>query len=150
MRKLWVVSNERNKKDIKGNAEALALVKGNMKDLERRRENFEKATKSVQLKQTTALNGLSFQSSVLQGESERLDDRVVLLANEMAIIREKQKTSVEKRKQEEALISSLSKQLAESKKAISSIDASRLQLNERVIGLEQQINKLQLSMKSKI
>ena len=32
MRKLWVVSNERNKKDIKGNAEALALVTGNMKD----------------------------------------------------------------------------------------------------------------------
>jgi chromosome segregation ATPase len=148
MRKLWVVSNERNKKDIKGNAEALALVTGNMKDLERWRENFEKATKSVQLKQTTAVNGFTLQYSVLQGESERLDDRVVLLANEVVIMREEQQSTVEKRKQGEELISSLSKQLAESKKAISSIDASRLQLNERVIGMEQQINKLQLTIKS--
>jgi len=149
MRKLWVISNERNKKAIKDNTNSLSLIKGDVKVANQWRDKFEKEAKTAQFKQATTLNSLSLQSSVLQGESEKLSDRVLLLANEVAIMREEQGESLESVKKEVALIASLSKQLAESKKAISSINASRLQLNERVIGMERQINNLQLGIKTK-
>jgi len=149
MRKLWVISNERNKKSIKDNTNSLSLIKGDVKVANQWRDKFEKEAKTAQFKQATTLNSLSLQSSVLQGESEKLSDRVLLLANEVAIMREEQGESLESVKKEVALIASLSKQLAESKKAISSINASRLQLNERVIGMERQINNLQLGIKTK-
>mgnify|MGYP000577168307 CR=1 FL=1 len=149
MRKLWVISNERNKKTIKDNANSLSLIKGDVKAVNQWRDKFEGLTKTAQLKQAAALNGLSLQSSVLQGESEELDGRVLLLSNEVAIMREEQSEALEGVKEKVELIASLSKQLVESKKAISSINASRRQLNDRVVGMEQQINQLQLSIKTK-
>jgi chromosome segregation ATPase len=147
MRKLWVVSNERNKAAIKDNDTRLSQIQTDVKATIQWREKFEQATKSSQLKQNTILNGLSLQSSVIQGEWDKLDGRVLLLANEVTIIREEHSESLEVKRKE---LASLSKQLGESKKEISSINASRLQLNERVVGMERQINKLQLSIKSKV
>jgi len=149
MRKLWVISNERNKKTIKENANSLSLIKGDLKAVKQWRDKFEKVTKTAQLKQAAILNGLSLQSSVLQGESEELGGRVLLLSNEIAIMREEQSEALEGVREEVALIASLSKQLVESKKAISSINASRRQLNDRVVGMEQQINQLQISIKAR-
>jgi len=149
MRKLWVISNERNKKTIKENANSLSLIKGDLKAVKQWRDKFEKVTKTAQLKQAAILNGLSLQSSVLQGESEELGGRVLLLSNEVAIMREEQSEALEGVREEVALIASLSKQLVESKKAISSINASRRQLNDRVVGMEQQINQLQISIKAR-
>jgi len=149
MRKLWVISNERNKKTIKENANSLSLIKGDLKAVKQWRDKFEKVTKTAQLKQAAILNGLTLQSSVLQGESEELGGRVLLLSNEIAIMREEQSEALEGVREEVALIASLSKQLVESKKAISSINASRRQLNDRVVGMEQQINQLQISIKAR-
>jgi hypothetical protein len=145
MRKLWVVSNERNKKAIKDNDNRLTQIQADVKANMAWLEKFEQTTKSAQLKQNTLLNGLSLQSSVLQGESESLGGRVLLLANEVTIMREERSESLERKRKELALFS---RQLTDSKKEISSINASRLQLNERVIGMERRINALQLSIKT--
>jgi hypothetical protein len=145
MRKLWVVSNERNKKAIKDNDNRLTQIQADVKANMAWLEKFEQTTKSAQLKQNTLLNGLSLQSSVLQGESESLGGRVLLLANEVTIMREELSESLERKRKELALFS---RQLTDSKKEISSINASRLQLNERVIGMERRINALQLSIKT--
>lgn len=149
MRKLWVVSNERNKQAIKESADALDLMKGELKGVGQWRNKFEKAVSSEQSKLASTLSGLSLQSSVLQGESERLDDSVALLVGEVATLREAQDSSMENLNKKDVLISSLAKQLAESQQAISSINASRLQLNDRVVGMERQINSLQLKLKAK-
>jgi chromosome segregation ATPase len=119
-----------------------------MKTLKHESGKFEKEMEADQLKRTAALNSVVLQSSVLQGEVEKFDGRVLLLANEVAIMREEQGEYLTDAKKETALIASLSKQLAESKKAISSIDASRVQLNERVVSMERSINKLQLNIKN--
>jgi hypothetical protein len=145
MRKLWVVSNERNKKAIKDNDNRLTQIQADVKANMAWLEKFEQTTKSAQLKQNTLLNGLSLQSSVLQGESESLGGRVLLLANEVTIMREELSESLERKRKELALFS---RQLTDSKKEISSINARRLQLNERVIGMERRINALQLSIKT--
>jgi len=147
MRKLWAISNERNKNSIKENADSLSLIQRDLKGSKQWRDKFEANTKAAQLKQAAVLNSLSLQSSVFQGESEALDGRVLLLANEVTIMREEQGEALEGVKKEIAQIAVLSKQLAESKKEISSINASRLQLNDRVVGMERQLNKLQLSIK---
>jgi len=149
MRKLWVISNERNKKGIKENSESLSLINNDLKGVRQWRAKFEEETKGERLKHKTALSSLSLQSTVLQGESEKLDGRVLLLANEVSIMREEQEESLEVVNKQLVLMASLSKQLEESKKAISSINASRLQLNERVVGMERQINKLQLNIKNR-
>ena len=146
MRKLWAVSNERNKKAIKKNLNALSQLQQEIASAKQWRKKFETLSEAARLKQSGALSGLSLQASVLQGESEKLDDRVQALSGEIVMMRNKQNESLKKIKQSDTLIASLSKQLADSKKAISSINASRLQLNDRVVGMERQINKLQLSV----
>jgi len=148
MRKLWVISNERNKKAINENAKSLSLISGDVSEAKQWRLKFEEGVKIDRLKEVAAIDSLSLQATVLQGESEKLDGRVLLLANEVSIIREEQSESLDSFREETALIVSLSKQLAESKKSISSINASRLQLNDRVISMERQINKLQLGIKN--
>ena len=148
MRKLWVVSNERNKKAIKANADSYISLKEELSVLKQWRKDFEVANKKSKIKQEATISSLSLQSTVLQGEVENLKGRVLLMANEATILREEQEETVGELKVGVKQIESLSKQLAESKKAISSIDASRLQLNERVVSLERIINKLQLNIKN--
>jgi len=70
-----------------------------------------------------------------------------MLANEAVITRDEQEEALKGMTQELARFKSLLKQLDENKKALASIDASRLQLNERVVSLERKLNKLQLSFK---
>lgn len=145
MRKLWVISNGRNKKVITENTESLALINSDLRVVKRWRAKFEEEAKGDRLRQKAALSSLSIQATMLQGVSEKLDGRVLLLANEVSIIREDQGESLEEVRKQIVLMASLSKQLAESKKAILSINVSRLQLNERVVGMERQINKLEVS-----
>jgi len=154
MRKLWGVSNDRNKKLIQDNTGAVNGLSAKLEKItqQQTREGERNKIKSVQ--QQAALDSLSSTFGVLQTNTSKLDSRISMVANEAVITRDEQEGVLGAMEQELAQVGVLSKQFGvlskqfqESKKAIASIDASRRQLNERVVGLERKLNKLQLKLK---
>lgn len=145
MRKLWGVSNDRNKKAIKTNADDLAkletaLSKTNksysaqFKQLEQGQKSFESILLNVQ----SELKSLTSQSSLVSGE--------------LAIIRESVNEDLDAMRSDLKAIKALSKGLAgdldTNKQSIAAIDSNRKQLNERVIALDRKVNALQLELKT--
>jgi len=147
MRKLWGVTNDRNKKLIQGNADAVNGLSAKMKKIKQQQAKVAEQNKAKHLQQQAVLDDLSSTFGVLQANTSKLDNRISTIANEAVILRDEQEGALDAVAQELAQLSILSKQLQESKKAIASIDASRRQLNERVVGLERKLNKLQLKLK---
>jgi len=143
MRKLWGVSNDRNKKDIQKNAKSLTSIIEEIKLIRGQQEKAVELDKASQ----KAMSNLSSQVGIFHKKTGKLDGRISMLANEAVITRDEQEEALKGMTQELARFKSLLKQLDENKKALASIDASRLQLNERVVSLERKLNKLQLSFK---
>lgn len=144
MRKLWGVSNDRNKKAIKSNADELAklesaIAKTNksyaaqLKQLEQGQKSFESVLLSVQ----SELKSLASQSSLVSGE--------------LAIIRESVNEDLDAMRGDlntfNVLNKSLKGGLDDNKQSIAAIDSHRKQLNERVIALDRNVNALQLALK---
>jgi len=151
MRKLWGVSNDRNKKLIQDNTGAVNGLSAKLEKITQQQTREAERNKVMSVQQQAALDSLS---SSLQTNTSKLDSRISMVANEAVITRDEQEGVLGAMEQELAQVGVLSKQFGvlskqfqESKKAIASIDASRRQLNERVVGLERKLNKLQLKLK---
>lgn len=132
MRKLWGVTNDRNKKAIKDNALGLEALQSNMSTLKKQ--------------QTQHAKKVDGRLSSIENKIQQIESMTQVAASEMSVTREwlneeivQLKGSVDGMAQVDGLID-------ENKKAIESIDASRRQLNERVIKLERQLNALQLKL----
>jgi len=160
MRKLWGVTNDRNKKAIKDNASGLKVVSASLSKLNKHLDG----TVSDNNKR---FSGLGAQILAVEFDAAK---QVSSLANEVSITRAEQDErlsmigsavekaavdSIDLNKRNTAKVEKLSEFAKNTEKSISSIDAtissidaSRRQLNERVIDLERKLNKLQLSIKS--
>jgi DNA repair exonuclease SbcCD ATPase subunit len=143
MRKLWGVSNDRNKKAIEANQSALSALENQLASLQK---NYIAETKSLK----HDLAGIS-------GELQNVLKEATTLANEFSVMRAEQ----------EAINSGLKNQLAQQKQLIDgfkgdtrtylerlakvdlsleSINASRRQLNERVVDLDKKVNEVLLKL----
>jgi len=138
MRKLWGVSNDRNKKAIQSNADALVgleakllgqqkTVGGKVASLEQGQASFEKLMLDVQ----TSIKAVRSQVSLASGE--------------MAITREAINEDLSLLRDEIEQLSQLADQIKRNQKAIAAIDTSRKQLNERFVALDRKVNEIQLS-----
>lgn len=136
MRKLWGVSNDRNKKAIKANEKALLALGGDIK--------------------TTgdSLKGLVDENKKALGtDISKLNEQVVQLASmaqvassEISVTREALNEDLNALSRAVQKQADVGKSVEDNRQAIASIDASRLQLNERIVKLESQLSKLSLSL----
>jgi len=140
MRKLWGVANDRNKKAIEANAGLYEKVDGKL---------------VVQSKRIQAeVARIEKSQNAFEAALERVDQslkslssQVLLAASESAIIREAVDEKLVDVRREISQLEVLRTNVADNKKAIASIDASRRQLNERIVEQGKLLNKLELPKK---
>lgn len=134
MRKLWGVSNDRNRKAIAENKQRVdgldVRIGKSLDDLSKGQNAFEATLKS----QRSTIKSLESQLSLASGE--------------LAIVRESLAEDLDALRKEIGGFKAIQAQLTENKKAIASIDSSRKQINERLVDLGQQVNELKLSTKA--
>ena len=148
MRKLWGVAYDRNKKSIEENQEAL--------------KNLESKLLGVQKEQSTSLKKMGQDISGLADEFKKIakrleasDARLGSLSNEISVLRSEQdvigsdvkERLVEHKKVIDNVRKDTQNYLERTAKldlSIESINASRRQLNERIVELDKKINALQL------
>ncbi len=170
IRKLWVVSNERNKARLNEHQERLDKVE---KDLAGERKSLAELVASVeQLKSslTTDLAALEEQTrtslAALQDSSRQLTEQVSALNQKLAEVEPLVDSRIRRFEQEQKLtisgmegrisaleketdglagggqVQALQKQLASLKRTVDSIDASRAQLTSRLVRLSDEVNAL--------
>lgn len=148
MRKLWGVSNDRNKKAIESNANALAALEKKFAELNKQQVKFADTVQARQLVQQTALDVVKSDIGDFESKVDKLNNRILTIANEAVITRDEQEGALDEIKRDLEQIRGLAGKLEESDKALASIDASRRQLNERVVSIERKLNSLQLNFKA--
>lgn len=141
MRKLWGVAYDRNKKSIEENQ---ALLK-----------NLESKLTGVQKDQSSRLAGLSEELKKIVKRVDSYDSRLGALSSELSVLRTEQDAAnadvknrlIEHKKSIDSVRKDTQNYLERTAKldlSIESINASRRQLNERIVELDKKINALQL------
>jgi chromosome segregation ATPase len=146
MRKLWGVAGDRNKKAIEGNKSA---VDGLAAKLEIIKSDQEKALKTITAKIDQSVKSTREELKVLgklSSDMVLLEKMVASAASESALTRDSLEGQVDVLSKRIAKLSDESARSIENSKAISSIDASRQQLNERIVSLERKLNELKLQV----
>lgn len=132
MRKLWGVSNDRNKKLIKNNATSISVLE----------ERNARLTKS----QEALVKDYDQKVAGVEQKIAQLESMATVAASEVAVTREAINEEIASVKLSVASVDKYGAQITENKSAISSIDASRRQLNERIVKLEEELNSLRLKL----
>ncbi len=165
IRKLWDLSNKRNKVDIAQNKKTLDALAKTLKDLESAR----KSQLAALADEKTAREN---KDKALQTEQQIFNGRLMTISSDLAEARDSLETLREKQSRQDAGLDDLKSGLAdlEQKQAglgseamlnvketlsiyderLDSIDASRRQLTSNVTRLNTDVNKLQLEMKELI
>ena len=143
MRKLWGVAYDRNKKTIEDNQKELASLNSKLAKLEK--------SQTISIKRVD--NSLSELSKINASHDTRLGS----IANEFSVLRSEQEaTNASFDKRIASQKNTLDKSAKDSKAyleraakldlSIESINASRRQLNERIVELDKKLNALQLKI----
>lgn len=141
MRKLWGVSNDRNKKAIAGNTEALDKLERQIASVQ---SGLDKRMGSM----VKSLDALEASYQKVNSSLKTLDSKISLTSGEMAITRDSISEELAAMKAGIGDVGSLKEQIAENKKAIAAIDSSRKQVNARLVDLGRQVNELRLNANS--
>lgn len=155
MRKLWGVAGDKNRKAISQNKDALAGLGVRVSQLKGKELAPIKSQQAAQAKQVAALQQQVEESVALAKQIPELRKQLANGQSDLALTREALEGNVDALDTRiEGLIGKLgrlensdsSKQAVENAKAIASIDASRRQLNERIVGLDRRLNELKLQV----
>lgn len=146
MRKLWGVAGDKNRKAIAANKDRVDSVKLQLNAL--KNKDLKPLEASV-AKQEQMLKQLE----VRLGNSQAMADQIGLIkkqsanvASELSLTRESLEQSVAELARNINSQPNNSKAVAENTESIASINASRRQVNERIVGLERQLNELKLAV----
>lgn len=155
MRKLWGVAGDINKKAISQNKDAIAGLAVRLSALKDKEFVTLQSGLSSQAKQLAAFKSQLSESIELAKQMPALKKQIANGQSELALSREALESSIDALdKRLDGLSGELSglassdasKQVVENAKAISSIDASRRQLNERIVALDRRLNELKLQV----
>jgi chromosome segregation ATPase len=148
MRKLWGVAYDRNKKAIEENQELIKSLDAKLSGVQKEQST---SIKNV----IKDLTGLSDELKRVVKRAESYDSRIGGLANEVSVLRTEQEIirteSKDRFSEQKKAIDGAKKdtqnyleRTAKIDLSIESINASRRQLNERIVELDKKINALQL------
>lgn len=129
IRKLWGVSNDRNKKQISKNEQAVAANKGRIAGLEKATANLARFSKQQEQnsKKIADINSTALTvSAEIEDLQQRLQDAATLLSSMQQSFKRWQKE--------------VNGRLSESDEAIESIDAYRRQINRELLQLRSQLS----------
>lgn len=139
VRKLWGITNDRNKKAIQANEEALAKVAERVSQLEQQGKTQLAEVKQLQSSLAERLEKVAAQSQEVAGSLNGVSNRLTELAsNSVAALSE-----VETLSQELQGLKALPAKVKEMDRDLASVDASRQQLVQRVVDLERRLNQHQ-------
>ncbi|MEZ5558834.1 MAG: hypothetical protein R3E86_09890 [Pseudomonadales bacterium] len=131
IRKLWAVSNERNKKWIEDNQKAIAGLKKSLTALE---------GATAEIKGTLGRHESAF------AQQQTIVDQITSIELQMQQMVRSQRDMVDKVNASQQSVASLQSGLAnrvkENEQAVAAIDAYRLQLNSRLADIERRLNSL--------
>lgn len=141
MRKLWGVAYDRNKKAIEENQASLKGLSDKLSSVQKDQSaRFKEITKEI--------SGLSEELTKLVKRTEAYGVRLDTLVNEVSVVStDINNRLVEQKKSIEGVRKDTQNYLERTAKfdlSIESINASRRQLNERIVDLDKKINALQL------
>jgi len=143
MRKLWGVSNDRNKKAIQSNSDEISGLRSEIKRLE---TASKKALSEQRQEQTQKLQQLNTRIDQLAETLQGMESRVSLAASEAAVTRESINQEIAKMQSSVGQLGSIKKTLQENEQTIASINESRRQLIQRIISLEDELNAVRLKL----
>jgi len=146
MRKLWGVAGDRNKAAIGGNKDAIAGLKVQLKKLKDKELG---ALSQVIESQKASITALTKEVEVLSASSAKIaqmEKQLALTSSELALTRESVEGELSTLSKKLKAVPDSGKGVEENTKAIASIDASRRQVNDRLIKLERTVNELKLAL----
>lgn len=148
MRKLWGVAGDRNKKAISQNQAEIAGFKAQFDQF--KAAQYEPLVKQLKNQQASiaALQAELKAANAAVKKVASLEQQVATTASELSLTRESFEERFERVSSQVGNIPDTGKATIENTKAIESIDASRRQINERLINLEQVVNNLKLDVSS--
>jgi uncharacterized coiled-coil protein SlyX len=155
MRKLWGVAGDKNRKAISQNADAIAGLGVRVSQLRDKQLKSLEAQLAEQGKQLIALQSKVGSSEELAKQVAALKKQFATSQSELLLTREALENDIAGLEKSIARMgdsisglssSSMIQQVAENSKAIASIDASRRQLNERIVALDRRLNELKLQV----
>ena len=146
MRKLWGVAGDRNKKAISQNQAEIAGFKAQFSQF--KSSQFESLVKRLKDQQAiiAKLQAEINAANAAASKVTSLEQQVATTASELSLTRESLEERFDRVSSQVGSIPDTGKATIENTKAIASIDASRRQINERLVNLEQLVNKLKLDV----
>ncbi|MBD3645957.1 MAG: hypothetical protein HUJ31_00585, partial [Pseudomonadales bacterium] len=132
IRKLWDVSNKRNKEWIRANESAIASLKNSNSSMGNRVDTVENNVGQV----VTKFNQLAEQMTTLR---RNLIDENEEMATQVSLLRGQVQDQSVKMEANGRTISRLQQQMKENQEAITAIDRYRQQINQRLMDLQAQI-----------
>lgn len=146
MRKLWGVAGDRNKKAISQNQAEIAGFKAQFSQF--KSSQFESLVKRLKDQQAiiAKLQAEINAANAAASKVTSLEQQVATTASELSLTRESLEERFDRVSSQVGSIPDTGKVTIENTKAIASIDASRRQINERLVNLEQLVNKLKLDV----
>lgn len=144
MRKLWGVAGDRNKKAISQNQAEIAGFKAQFSQF--KSSQFESLVKRLKDQQAiiAKLQAEINAANAAASKVTSLEQQVATTASELSLTRESLEERFDRVSSQVGSIPDTGEATIENTKAIASIDASRRQINERLVNLEQLVNKLKL------
>ncbi|MCP5160163.1 MAG: hypothetical protein H7A00_00535 [Hahellaceae bacterium] len=158
MRKLWGVSNDRNKKSIAENKEELLAVNKSLTLLKKQQDETLKVGQAINARldnsdkvlgeNITQLKTLQLEQSREHGIVTKLDAEFQIVAGQLKQLSDTVAALKAENSALQAKVASneVGTRMTKTEKAIESIDASRLQVNQRLVSLERKINDVQLAL----
>lgn len=146
MRKLWGVAGDRNKKAISQNQAEIAGFKAQFSQF--KGSQFEPLVKRLK-DQQAVIAKLQAEINAANAAARKvnsLEQQVATTSSELSLTRESLEERFDRVSAQVGNIPDTGKATIENTKAIASIDASRRQINERLVNLEQLVNKLKLDV----
>lgn len=154
VRKLWGVAYDRNKKAIAANDKLIQQYGGDLKSIKSTLKQQEKSLAGWSAKankSVTSIAALQGEITSLQAELNRSKELNSTLSAQLKSVEEASGSAIAEIRQSIAKLKSdegVENRVRQNEVAIEAIDASRLQLNERIVALDRRLNDLQLSIKS--
>lgn len=155
MRKLWGIAGDKNRKAISQNSDAIAGLGVRVSQIKDKQLKSLEAQLAEQGKQLTALQSKVGSSEELAKQVASIKKQFATSQSELLLTREALENDIAELEKSIARMgdsitglsnSSMTQQVAENAKAIASIDASRRQLNERIVALDRRLNELKLQV----
>ncbi len=125
IRKLWAISNERNKKWIEDNQKSLARQKGTISSL----ESNDKTLKSAVDRHERAF-----------AQQQAVIDQLASIELQLQQILRGQRDLVDKVNVASQSVASMATRVADNEQAVAAIDAYRLQINSRLSTIERRLD----------